>query len=51
LALLAGHGVSEVHALENSFIAMSLNRQKAVPIPMGMSTDKAMQGVYIAEQY
>lgn len=51
LALLAGHAVSEVHALENSFIAMSLNRQKAVPIPMGMSTDKAMQGVYIAEQY
>jgi len=51
LTLLAGHGVSEVHTLENSFLARLLDRQKAAPIPMGMSTDTSMQGVYIAEQY
>ncbi len=51
LGLLAVHGVSEVRTLENSCIALSLPGQKAVPIPMGMSTDNEMQGVYIAEQY
>ncbi|NCC14531.1 MAG: GNAT family N-acetyltransferase [Spirochaetia bacterium] len=51
LALLASNAVTEVHTLENSFLARLLDRKKAVPIPMGMGTDTSMQGVYIAEQY
>lgn len=51
LALLASNAVTEVHTLENSFLTRLLDRKKAVPIPMGMSTDTSMQGVYIAEQY
>lgn len=51
LGLLAANSITEVHTLENSLIATLLDRQKAVPTPMGMSTDKSMHGVYIAEQY
>ena len=50
-SLLASNAVTEVHTLENSFLTRLLDRKKAVPIPMGMSTDTSMQGVYIAEQY
>lgn len=51
LLLLAAHSISEIHTLESSLLAAQLDKEKAVPIPMGMSTDKTMAGVYIAEQY
>ncbi|MGE4454210.1 MAG: GNAT family N-acetyltransferase [Sphaerochaeta sp.] len=51
LTLLQKQGVKELLTLEDSPIAALLGGEKGVPIPMGMSTSKELQGVYIAEQY
>lgn len=51
LGLLSDRNVTEIHVLDDSCFAQLLGTEKAVPIPMGMSTDSSMAGVYIAEQY
>jgi len=51
LSLLKERGITEVHTLASSLLANLIGREKGVPIPMGMSTSKELQGVYIAEQY
>ncbi|MDC7229471.1 MAG: GNAT family N-acetyltransferase [Sphaerochaetaceae bacterium] len=51
LSLLKGRGITEVRTLESSPLANLIGREKGEPIPMGMSTSKELQGVYIAEQY
>ncbi|MBZ4673200.1 MAG: hypothetical protein JG773_169 [Spirochaeta sp.] len=51
LSLLKERGITEVHTLASSPLAKLLGRETGVPIPMGMSTSKELQGVYIAEQY
>ena len=51
VGILAASSITEVYTLNHSLIAAMLDREKAVPIPMGMSTDITMHGVYIAEQY
>ena len=51
LSLLKERGITEVHTLASSPLANLIGREKGVPIPMGMSTSKELQGVYIAEQY
>ncbi|MGE4585520.1 MAG: GNAT family N-acetyltransferase [Sphaerochaeta sp.] len=49
--LLAMRSITTVYTLSQSEIARLFPHQKAVPIPMGMSTANALHGVYIAEQY
>ncbi|MGH0053289.1 MAG: GNAT family N-acetyltransferase [Sphaerochaetaceae bacterium] len=51
LSALQASNISEVYALPDSPISLLLGKEKGVPIPMGMSTDNELQGVYIAEQY
>jgi predicted acetyltransferase len=51
LCLLSERQVTAVQTLPTDPLSGLLEREKAVPIPMGMSTDQSMRGVYIAEQY
>ncbi len=51
LRLLQAHGITTVQTLPDSPIASLFPNQKGVPIPMGMSTDVTLQGIYISEQY
>ncbi len=51
LSLLSERKVSVVQTLFADPLAELLGQETAVPIPMGMSTDQSMHGVYIAEQY
>lgn len=49
LGILARRGVTTIHVLPNSpFEALLSN---GTSVPMGMATDKALEGLYIAEQY
>ncbi len=53
-ALLSHLQAREIQTLQTiplSPIAQLLGTEQTVPIPMGMSTEPTMQGVYIAEQY
>lgn len=49
LGILARRGISTIHALSASPFESFL--ENGYPVPMGMATDKALEGVYIAEQY
>lgn len=49
--LLSSRGIGRVQTLENSPFNELLGTKKSMPIPMGMSTESSMRGVYIAEQY
>ncbi|MFA6733257.1 MAG: GNAT family N-acetyltransferase [Sphaerochaeta sp.] len=51
LGLLSERQVTAVQTLSTDPLAELLGQETAVPIPMGMSTDQSMRGVYIAEQY
>ena len=51
LGLLSKRQITGVQTLSTDPLAELLGQEKAVPIPMGMSTDQSMRGVYIAEQY
>ena len=50
ISLLQSNQIEKLRAIPNSPFA-SLLKGPFVQIPMGMSTDESMRGVYIAEQY
>jgi predicted acetyltransferase len=49
--LLSSRGITTLQTLAGSHFDGLLGTEKSAPIPMGMSTELSMQGVYIAEQY
>ena len=49
LGILARRGITTICVLPGSPFEAFL--KDCSPVPMGMATDKALEGVYIAEQY
>ena len=51
IQMLLNRSITDLQVLADSPFSFILKAEKKVLIPMGMSTDKKLQGIYIAEQY